>query len=181
VTATRDQATAAVLGAVLLSPKVFDVLLEERLRPEHFWRSHERAIFATMRQIADGGRQIDALTLKHRLLRPGSPVGEAHIDMLAGAVPNLSAVRDYCRIVREEAWFEAASEQITRAQERLVDKDRDGTLAALHSLDSLDRPARERVDPATEFMAWYEHDRVGVKLPFGELTEATGGGFEAAA
>jgi replicative DNA helicase len=176
--ATRDQATAAVLGAAFLSPTALDVMTEERIRPAHFRRATERAIYSTMRLLADTGSSVDVLTVKQRLSGAGSPVSEADIDLLAGSVPDLSALRDYCRIVREEAWLADAQQTLHRAQEALAAKDREGAIAAVQSLDS-ERPLMAKADSAAEFLAWYEHDRQGIKLPFAELTEATGGGFEA--
>jgi replicative DNA helicase len=175
-TTPRDAAEAAVLGAVLMAEPVIDTLLDERLRPDHFRRAQHAALYAAMTQLRDAGQSIDALTLKAKFDSPQSPVTPVDIDLLAVAVPNLGNVRDYCRIIREGAWLDRAAAALYDASDALNRQDRDGILTALAGLDHDDETA-EQQDTASEFLEWYEADRKGWPLPFGQLTEAIGGGM----
>lgn len=174
--ASRDSAEAAVLGAVLIADNALDILIEERLRPEHFARLQHEVVFSAMLSIKDAGGNVDALTLKARFDSPQSPVSMADIELLAASVVSLGSVRDYCRIVRESAWFDGARRALHEATEALERADRVELQAAVARIDQAEIRDRD-VDPATEFLDWYEADIQGWPFPFDQLTEATGGGM----
>ena len=67
------EAEASVLGAILLSDKpLYQLVIEDALVPEDFYREQHRVIFAAMRELYDEGEPIDALTVTERLRRPAS-------------------------------------------------------------------------------------------------------------
>jgi replicative DNA helicase len=101
------EAEQSVLGAVLLSDTALPALIiDERLKPEDFYREGHGRIYQAMLDLHSVGEPVDALTLVEHLKRSGdldAVGGRAAIDMLSGAVPAVGNVRQYARIVRENA------------------------------------------------------------------------------
>src|SRR3954466_8708860 len=101
------EAEQSVLGAVLLSDTALPALIiDERLQPEDFYRDGHGRIYQAMLDLHSVGEPVDALTLVEHLKRAGDLEqvgGRAGIDLLAGAVPAVGNVRQYARIVRENA------------------------------------------------------------------------------
>jgi replicative DNA helicase len=104
-------AEKSVLGAVLLDERHLHVLLvEEQLRPEHFYREQHGAVFGAMLELYEGDSKIDHLTVSEKLRHHGKleEVGGAPaIDELAGWVPAAGHAREYGRIVRDNAKLRA--------------------------------------------------------------------------
>src|SRR5438309_5316012 len=105
------EAEKSVLGAVLLDERhLHSLLIEEHLRPEHFYREQHGAVFAAMKDLFETDRKIDHLTVAETLRQHGKleEVGGATaIDELAGWVPAAGHAREYGRIVRENAQMRA--------------------------------------------------------------------------
>jgi replicative DNA helicase len=105
------EAEKSVLGAVLLDERhLYALLIEEHLRPQHFYREQHGAVFAAMIELHQTDRKIDHLTVAERLRQHGKLEevgGPAAIDELAGWVPAAGHARDYGRIVRENAQMRA--------------------------------------------------------------------------
>ena len=105
------EAERSVLGAVLLDERHLNALvIEERLRPEHFYREQYGAVFAAMLTLYESDRKIDHLTVAETLRQNGKldEVGGAEaIDELAGWVPAAGHAREYGRIVRDNAQMRA--------------------------------------------------------------------------
>ena len=96
-----------MLGAVLLSDTALPALIiDERLQPEDFYREAHGLIFQAMLDLHTVGEPVDALTLVEHLKQAGlleRVGGRAAVDLLAGSVPAVGNVRQYARIVRENA------------------------------------------------------------------------------
>ncbi len=105
------EAEKSVLGAVLLDERYLHALLvEEQLRPQHFYREQYGAVFEAMLQLYEGERKIDHLTVSEILRQNGKldELGGAEaVDELAGWVPAAGHAREYGRIVRENAQMRA--------------------------------------------------------------------------
>jgi replicative DNA helicase len=105
------EAERSVLGAVLLDERHLNSLLvEEQLRPEHFYREQHGAVFAAMKELFETDRKIDQLTVAETLRQHGKLEevgGRNSIDELAGWVPAAGHAREYGRIVRENAQMRA--------------------------------------------------------------------------
>src|SRR5919108_2897127 len=105
------EAEKSVLGAVLLDERhLFPLLVEEHLRPEHFYREQHGAVFAAMLELHETDRKIDQLTVAETLRQHGKLEevgGPEAIDELAGWVPAAGHARDYGRIVRDNAQMRA--------------------------------------------------------------------------
>ena len=96
-----------MLGAVLLSDTALPALIiDERLHPDDFYREGHARIYQAMLDLHTLGEPVDALTLVEHLKQAGdleSVGGRAAIDLLAGSVPAVGNVRQYARIVRDNA------------------------------------------------------------------------------
>ena len=101
------EAEQSVLGAVLLSDTALPALIiDERLHPDDFYREGHSRIYRAMLDLHTLGEPVDALTLVEHLKQAGdleSVGGRAAIDLLAGSVPAVGNVRQYARIVRDNA------------------------------------------------------------------------------
>jgi replicative DNA helicase len=105
------EAEKSVLGAVLLDERhLYPLLIEETLRPDHFYREQHGAVFEAMIELYQADRKIDHLTVAETLREHGrlEDVGGAEaIDELAAWVPTAGHARDYGRIVRDNARLRA--------------------------------------------------------------------------
>jgi replicative DNA helicase len=105
------EAEKSVLGAVLLDERhLYALLVEEHLRPEHFYREQHGAVFGAMLELHESDRKIDHLTVAETLRQHGKLEevgGPEVIDELAGWVPAAGHAREYGRIVRDNAQLRA--------------------------------------------------------------------------
>jgi replicative DNA helicase len=141
------EAEQSVLGAVLLSDTALPALIiDERLHPEDFYRDAHGIVFAAMLDLHNGGEPVDALTLVEHLKQAGqleAAGGRAAIDLLAASVPAVGHVRQYARIVRENAMLR----RLLRAAYEIQ--------ARVHSHDA---PPRELVDIAERSILEVAHE-----------------------
>ena len=105
------EAEKSVLGAVLLDERhLYGLLIEEHLRPEHFYREQHGEVFAAMIELHSSDRKVDHLTVAETLRQHGKLDqigGPEAIDELTGWVPAAGHARDYGRIVRDNARLRA--------------------------------------------------------------------------
>ena len=141
------EAEQSVLGAVLLSDTALPALIiDERLQPEDFYREAHGLIFQAMLDLHTVGEPVDALTLVEHLKQAGlleNVGGRASVDLLAGSVPAVGNVRQYARIVRENAMLR----RLLRASYEIQ--------VRVHSHEA---PPRELVDLAERSILEVAHD-----------------------
>src|ERR1700758_4454542 len=105
------EAEKSVLGAVLLDERhLHALLLEQHLRPDHFYRAQHGAGFAAMMELHESDRKTDHLAAAETLRQRGKLEeigGPAAIDELAGWVPAAGHAREYGQIVRDNAQLRA--------------------------------------------------------------------------
>jgi replicative DNA helicase len=141
------EAELSVLGAVLLSDTSLPALIiDERLQPEDFYREGHGRIFQAMLDLHSEGEPVDALTLTEHLKQSGDLEqvgGRAAIDLLAGSVPAVSNLRQYARIVRDNAMLRRLLRATYEIQQRV------------HTHEA---PPRELVDLAEASILEVAHD-----------------------
>jgi replicative DNA helicase len=141
------EAEQSVLGAVLLSDTALPALIiDERLHPEDFYREAHGLVFAAMLELHNGGEPVDALTLVEHLKQAGKleqAGGRSAIELLASSVPAVGHVRQYARIVRENAMLR----RLLRASYEIQ--------ARVHSHDA---PPRDLVDIAERTILEVAHE-----------------------
>jgi len=100
-------AEKSVLGAVLLDEQhLAGLLVEEQLRPDHFYAPAHAAVFEAMLELYNSDQKIDPLTVAERLRqnnRLDEIGGPQVVEDLCAWVPATGHARDYGRIVREQA------------------------------------------------------------------------------
>ena len=110
------EAEKSVLGAVLLDERHLHALLvEEQLRPEHFYREQHGWAFAAMLELYENDRKIDHLTVSESLRQQRQLEemgGAAAIDELAGWVPAAGHAREYGRIVHDNFKLRVAAHRV---------------------------------------------------------------------
>jgi replicative DNA helicase len=141
------EAEQSVLGAVLLSDTALPALIiDERLQAEDFYRESHGLIYRAMLELHGSGEPVDALTLVEHLKQAGQldqVGGRATVDLLAGSVPAVGNVRQYARIVRENAMLR----RLLRAAYEIQ--------AKVHSHEA---PPRELVDLAERTILEVAHE-----------------------
>lgn len=117
------EAEQSVLGAVLLSDSMLSALIiDERLAAADFYRPSHARIYQAMVDLDSEGEPIDVLTLVEHLKQAGdleSIGGAAAIEVLAGSVPAIGNVRQYAKIVRENAMLRRLLHASYEIQERV--------------------------------------------------------------
>jgi replicative DNA helicase len=101
------EAEQSVLGAILLADTtLYGLVINEGLKPEHFYREQHAAIYRAMLALYQESRELDVLTVTEQLRQTGKldeVGGPAMVDALAGAAPAAGNVREYARIVHSNA------------------------------------------------------------------------------
>jgi replicative DNA helicase len=98
-------AERAVLGSILINNNAFYRVVG-LVNTEDFFKDSHRAIFATMRNLAEQNREIDLLTLKDELAKRAQLEhvgGAGYISSLADGIPDIANVERYARIVKEKS------------------------------------------------------------------------------
>src|SRR5687768_18499545 len=141
------EAEQSVLGAVLLSDTALPALIiDERLQPGDFYRESHGLIFTAVLDLHGAGEPVDALTLVEHLKQAGqldAVGGRGTVDLLAGSVPAVGNVRQYARIVRENAMLRRLLDAAYEIQ------------AKVHSHEA---PPRELVDLAERTILEVAHE-----------------------
>jgi replicative DNA helicase len=101
------EAEQSVLGAILLAEgTLYGLIINEGLKADHFYRPEHQAVYQAMLDLYGESREIDVLTVTEHLRSIGrldEVGGPAAVDALAGAVPAAGNVREYARIVHNNA------------------------------------------------------------------------------
>ena len=104
-----EEAEKALLGAILVDPKVLPVIRPIMCADDLYVEAH-RAIFEAMLGL-EGKRQIDAVTLSESL-RAGGKFdrigGAAYLDQLIDAMPTVGHAEEHAAIIREKAGIRRA-------------------------------------------------------------------------
>ena len=187
------EAEKSVLGAVLLDERHLHALLvEQHLRPDHFYREQHGAVFAAMMELYESDRKIDHLTVAETLRQRGKLEeigGPAAIDELAGWVPAAGHAREYGQIVRDNAQLRAllttsyeiqASVMSREAPPRdLVERAERSVLEVAHDdRQKKFRPIAEILDEETDKLhrlSTAKTPLTGTPSGFKDLDELTGG------
>src|SRR5262249_11104204 len=99
------EAERSVLGAILLDPNALSLVVPI-LDQEDFFLDTHRRIYRAMLELFQRSAEIDILTLKEEFARTGSVEkagGAAYLSALLDAVPDVSNVEHYARIVKEKS------------------------------------------------------------------------------
>ena len=187
------EAEKSVLGAVLLDERHLHMLLvEEQLRPEHFFREHHATIFEAMLELYNNNRKIDHLTVAEILRQRGKLEevgGPPAIDELTGWLPAAGHARDYAQIVRENAQMRAllttsyeiqasvfsreapARDLLERAERRVLEVAHDDGTKKLRSIADILHEETDRL----HLLSIQKSPLTGTPSGFKDVDDRTGG------
>ena len=102
------EAEQSVLGAILLADTtLYGLVINEGLKPEHFYREQHAPIYAAMLRALRGEprdrRAHGHRAAARRRASSSRSAAPAMVDALAGAAPAAGNVREYARIVQSNA------------------------------------------------------------------------------
>lgn len=120
-------AERAVLGGLLLEPSTYEHVIDEGLRPEHFYRPAHGTIFRVIADLHAEAEPIDTLTVVDELLKRGqldAIGGAAAVSQLEAMLPTAAHVGAYARLVREKATLRALIESATQVVQSAYAQDR---------------------------------------------------------
>ncbi|MBQ8978369.1 MAG: replicative DNA helicase [Oscillospiraceae bacterium] len=107
------EAEQTVLGALLMDPSVFPVVLEY-LKPESFYVVKHKQLFSIMLGLFGKGEGADLITVLNEAVTSGvfedSSSGKAYLAQIMEDVPTLSNIDSYCRIVEEKYYLRSLAE-----------------------------------------------------------------------
>ncbi|MBQ7989666.1 MAG: replicative DNA helicase [Oscillospiraceae bacterium] len=107
------EAEQTVLGALLMDPSVFPVVLEY-LKPESFYVVKHKHLFSIMLGLFGKGEGADLITVLNEAVTSGvfedSSSGKAYLAQIMEDVPTLSNIDSYCRIVEEKYYLRSLAE-----------------------------------------------------------------------
>jgi replicative DNA helicase len=138
------EAERAVLGAVLLEEQTLATVLNH-VKAEDFYREAHQLLFNALCSLFERSEPIDMVTVSERLKTDGALDKVGGMSYLAGlgdAVPALSAVEHYARIVREKS----LTRRMIYAAAEVVKLGYDGNLAPRDYLDTSEKLVFEVLD-----------------------------------
>ncbi len=97
-------AETSLLGALLLDKELL-IDIAQFLRPEHFYQSHNRAIFEAMLALFEHNEPIDLVTVSDELKKSKKLEtigGSAYLSELLETVPTAAHVGKYAKIIHEQ-------------------------------------------------------------------------------
>jgi replicative DNA helicase len=186
-------AEKSVLGAVLLDERHLHALLvDEQLRPDHFYMPEHRAVFEAMLDLYNHDRKIDHLTVAERLQQNGELEqlgGAGVIEELAAWVPATGHASEYGRIVREQAQMRALLDATYKIQSGVQNREaapRELLEQAERAMLEVAHDDRQRTIRPIEAILGEETDRLhtrslqksavtGTPSGFRDLDDLTGG------
>ena len=185
-------AEKSVLGAVLLDERHLYSLVEQHLRPDHFYVPEHGAIFAAMLELYNHDRKIDHLTVSEHLRHGGKLEeigGAAVIEELTAWVPATGHASEYGRIVKDHAQQRALLTATNTIQTSVLNREADTrTLIEQAERAVLEvaqdeqqrtlRPVEEILDEETDrlhFRSTQKTALTGTPSGFKDIDDLTGG------
>ncbi len=99
------EAERAVLGSILLDPKLLDPVTEI-VDPDMFYRDAHRKLFRLLLDMSEQGKTPDPLTVIDSIVASGDEQGfggAAYVSSLPEQVPSTQNVEVYAQLIREKA------------------------------------------------------------------------------
>ena len=188
------EAESSVLGGLLLDNNAWD-RVGDLLKENDFYRYEHRLIFTSIRDLVNGSKPADVITVFEQLQGVGKSEdvgGLSYLNSLAQFVPSAANIRRYAEIVRERAVLRklvTASDEIATSafntQGRAVEKILDEAEQKIFNIgeegsrnkqgfQSMDTLVVDLLDRVQE-MADNSNDVTGVPTGFYDLDRMTSG------
>lgn len=186
-------AEEAVLGALMLVEKpMYTLVIEVGLKPEHFYRARHRLVFEAMLDLYAEADAIDVVTVSERLKQTGKldeVGGQEAIDALVGPVPEVSNLKDYAEIVKDnwklrrllQTTFDIQADVhghaatpddlVERAERRILEVAHDDRQQDFRAIDEILLTESRKWEQLSQSGA----DLTGTPTGYGDLDRITGG------
>jgi len=179
------EAEQGVLGSILLSDRALEPLLvEDGLRPGHFYRLSHEAVFEAMIALHDQEQPVDALTVTDQLRKTGrldTIGGPSAVQALVGAADAPGNVRHYARIVVEQAAWRLRQSAASQMLQAVAERSEESFVVAEQMLSAPVRPDDTTSSPAQLAHLVFDYlereDPPGIPTPFPRLTQFLNGGW----
>lgn len=179
------EAEAAVLGAVLRAPENLSwLLVEEKLRPAHFYAKRHAEVWAAIVGLSDASEPVDPLTVRAALVKRGQPVEAEFLANLMRTAPSarVENARAHARRLVELARLRAKRLGALRILEAVEASDLAAVAEAESALledDSVERRSGGTPQDVADAIMHYvtAEDRAAWPTPFEALTKRLGGGW----
>lgn len=114
------EAEQVVLGIALLEAEDALPVIQEKLKPEHFYQRAHRLIYRTLCELFDHGKLADVVTVANRLKEKDEMQhagGRLYLNELLDHVTTATSIEHYCDIVLKKASLRALIESGRRISE----------------------------------------------------------------
>ena len=132
------EAEQAVLGCILFDPKCFSIAASI-LKSEYFYYPQHQSIYSIMTALDSSSGTIDLLMLLERLRKEkvfsGEDGGKQYLMQLTDAVPSVSNLESYCKIVKDKYYIRT----LVTAANKIIDDAQNSDLDADKQLDSAEQ------------------------------------------
>ena len=132
------EAEQAVLGCILFDPKCFSIAASI-LKSEYFYYPQHQSIFSIMTVLDSTSGTIDMLMLLDRLRKEkvfsGEDGGKQYLMQLTDAVPSVSNLESYCRIVKDKFYVRT----LVQAANKIIDDAQNSNKDADQQLDAAEQ------------------------------------------
>jgi hypothetical protein len=117
-TPQAEQAERAVLGCLLFSPQTaWSTVIQTGLAGTDFFHPQYKAIFEGIKEAAEAGESLEAISLFHRLAAKAIPF---HLlSELASGFPSLEPLPEWCRLVQDASRRRSLLVRLTEATKAL--------------------------------------------------------------
>ncbi len=114
------EAEQSVLGSILIDPECFDIL-PELLSSDDFYLDEHRDIYHAMQSLYLESKAIDPITLIDTLIKQGvynEAESNRYIKLIAEVVPTSANVKEYAKIVHDNAKLRSLIEECSEITDR---------------------------------------------------------------
>jgi replicative DNA helicase len=179
------EAEGSVLGTILLSDRALEpVLVEDGLRPGHFYRPSHSAIFEAMVALHDQDAAVDSLTVVAYLEKTGKLAaagGKSAVSALVAATDAPGNVRHHARLVIEQAGWRRRRTAAVEMLEAVAGLDENKFAVAERMLVQpvrADDTTKSEEELGHILLNYLEDDTVvGIETPYPNITTSLSGGF----
>ncbi len=132
------EAEQTVLGGILLDPSTMPTVMEY-LKPESFFNDKHRELFGVFMRMFSNGKTADLITVLNEAVNLGifetSAMAKSYLKGLMEAIPSVSNIEDYCKIVEEKFYMRS----LINAANEIIQSANEGTSNATQLLDSAEQ------------------------------------------
>ena len=133
------EAEQAVLGGILIDSSVLPKVIEIVEKPEYFYRTQHRQLYAIIMRMFSKGNAEDIITIINESVDSGvfetSAMAKTYLQGVMETVPSVANIESYCNIIKEK--FHIRS--LINVANDIIETANEGTIDAQTMLDSAEQ------------------------------------------